>query len=301
MSIIKANVILAVIVGALFSGGCMSIAPSSSPMSFILSHPKYSKFYSKLYVPQSMNQQDHVNVVFRSPSKTCVKFDSGKRVVILKEGAEVVALRDGVYPFTLQKEATRELILRGAMMVRNMDKEVALATLGKTEETKMFNDELLRTALKGQLASYTVSFDGKDIITYWLGNRRSAYTGGEPTVELDFSGMKDIEMLKIGKRKCRDKRLVVNVYGDKRYYDRESRRSLRVPAEYPIEFTADGNKYRGYVRNLKDNEFTAFVRIPCTIPSSLLRAAASGTVSKFTVQSTGERAESVAEIVISSI
>ena len=75
----------------------------------------------------------------------------------------------------------------------------------------------------------------------------------------------------------------------------------RKRAEHAVQFTSGGRKFRGYIRNLKDNEFTAFVRIPCTIPKSLLDAAAGGTVSKFTVKSTGDRPASVAEIVISSM
>ena len=43
------------------------------------------------------------------------------------------------------------------------------------------------------------------------------------------------------------------------------------------------------------------MRIPCAIPEKLLDAASRGTVSKFKVQSTGDRQEEVAEIVISGI
>ncbi len=298
----KVSLILAVTtISTLLMNGCSTLAPSTTPMTFIKASPEYNTFYKGLYVPVQMNKQDHVNVVFRSPAKSIIKFSSGKKVIVQNKTPEVIPIRDGIYPFSLLKADTREKILSGAFMVRNMDKEVALATLGKTDETKMLNYDLVRTALQGQLASYTVSFDGKDIITYWLGNRKTAYTGGEPTVELDFSHIQEISMLKINNRLYADKRAVVKVYDPVKRYDARVQRLVSKQLEHPIQFTAGGKSYRGYVRKLRDNEFTAFVCIPCTIPESLLKAASGGTVSKFTVMSTGDQPESVAEIVISSM
>ena len=291
----------AVTVSILLITGCSTVTPSTVPMTFIKTHPQYNTYYKNLYDPLRMNQQDYVNVVFRSPAKSIIKFNSGKQVIVRDSNPDVIPLRDGIYPFSLLKAADGTKILSGAFMVRNMDKEVALATLGKTDDTKMLNNDLVRTALKGQLASYTVSFDGKDVITYWLGNRKKSYTGGDPTVELDFSHIPGISMLKVGNRLREDKRAVVKIYAPEKKYDSRLQRMVSSQLEHPIEFTADGKKYRGYVRKLRDNEFTAFVCIPCTIPESLLKAAAGGTVSKFTVMSTGDNPESVAEIIISSM
>jgi hypothetical protein len=291
----------AVTIGVLLTAGCSTLTPSTEPMTFIKTHPQYSKFHKTLYDPLSMNQQDYVNVVFRAPAKSIIKFSSGKQIIVSSSNPEVIHMRDGIYPFALLKADSLTKILSGAFMVRNMDKEIALATLGKTDDTKMLNNDLVRTALKGQLASYTVSFDGKDVITYWMGNRKKSYIGGDPTVELDFSHIPGISMLKVGNKLCDDKRAVVKVYAPEKTYDSASQRMVSRQLEHPIEFTADGSKYRGYVRKLRDNEFTAFVCIPCAIPESLLKAAAAGTVSKFTVMSTGDAPESVAEIIISSM
>ena len=183
-------------------------------------------------------------------------------------------------------------------MVYNLDATVALATLGKTAETKVFSDELLRKALAGQLASGTISMDDREVITYWLGNRLSDYAGGNPTVELDFSGTPGITQIKVNGRTAKEQRATVPVFdtagGSGPYYGE------RKPKEHSIQFQAGGKSFHGYVRNLKANEFTAFVRIPCAIPRRLLDAAAGGTVARFTLQSTGDRQEDVAEIVISA-
>ena len=117
------------------------------------------------------------------------------------------------------------------------------------------------------------------------------------TVELDFSETPGITQLKIGSGKPKDFVQTVPVFVVKK----EDGIERQEPAEYSIHFACGSRQYHGYIRNLKDNEFTAFVRIPCAIPEKLLDAASRGTVSKFKVQSTGDRQEEVAEIVISGM
>jgi hypothetical protein len=278
--------------------GCFSVKPATEAYTFVKGHPIYEQHYEAVYSLEKMNTADSAKVVFTSPADTSVKFRNGGTVQIADGVApRVVELLSGVYPFQIARAVDKTTMLSGAMMVYNMDRTTALATLGKTAETRLFNDELFGKAMQGQLATYTISFDGKEIITYWLGNRRHLDAGGMPTVELDFSETPGITQLKIGSGKPKNFVQTVPVFVVKK----EDGIERQEPAEYSIHFACGSRQYHGYIRNLKDNEFTAFVRIPCAIPEKLLDAASRGTVSKFKVQSTGDRQEEVAEIVISGM
>lgn len=290
--------VFAGVAGASLLTGCFSVRPATEAYTFVTDHPIYGQHQESVYNPLKMNATDSAKVVFTNPTGTSVKFRNGGTIQILDGSTpRVVELLSGVYPFQIAKSIDRTTMLSGAMMVYNMDRTTALATLGKTEETRLFNDELFRKATQGQLATYTISFDGKEIITYWLGNRRELDAGGMPTVELDFSETPGITQLKIGSAKPKDFVQTVPVYTVRK----EDGIEQQYPAEYSIQFACGNRQYHGYIRNLKDNEFTAFVRIPCAIPEKLLDAASRGTVSKFKVQSTGDRQEEVAEIVISGM
>ena len=135
------------------------------------------------------------------------------------------------------------------------------------------------------------------MLTYWLGNRTTLYAGGEPTVEVDFSGTPGIEKLWINGENVPGLVATLDVYNVT--IDRNTKAVLRTLREYMVEFRTAEHEYKGYLRNLKDNEFTAFVRIPCAVPKDLLQAADHGTVSRFEILSEGEKKEPVAELVLS--
>jgi len=265
-------------------------------MTFLATHERFQQLYPQIYGYAYATTPDRANVLLTAPADTTVRFASGGSIKIGAPKQKAVSLRPGAYPLQLAPTIGGDSFLSGAMVVYNLDPTVSLATLGKTEETRMFSEALLQKAQDGQLACHTISIDDRDVITYWLGNRRQAYRGGEPTVELDFSGTPGISSLKVGGKTIKDKVATVLVY--KTVVVGGMVRNIQ--QDHRLEITADGSRFHGYVRNLRDNEFTAFVRIPCAIPQRLLDAAKEGTVAKFTVRSSGDRPEDVAEIVISA-
>jgi hypothetical protein len=289
---------LGLAVAAVLAGGsgCTTISPTLKPMTFLATHEKFQGLYAQIYGQSYLASPDRANVLLTCPSETTVRFAGGGTVRIGAPKQKPVSLRPGVYPLQLRPTVGGEPFLSGAVVVYNLDPTVSLATLGKTDETRMFSEDLLQKAKDGQLASHTISIDDRDVITYWLGNRRRAYQGGEPTVELDFSGTPGITLLKVGAKRVSDHVATVLVY--KPVVVNGMLRNVQ--QDHPLEIAADGNRFHGYIRNLRDNEFTAFVRIPCAIPQRLLDAAKDGTVAKFTVRSSGDRPEDVAEIVLSA-
>ncbi len=180
----------------------------------------------------------------------------------------------------------------GAVVTYNIDKTLALATLGKTDDTKLFKPELLEKAENGDLATHTLKIDDKEILSYFLGNRTILYPGGDPTVEVDFSKTPGISSLTIGEEDAPGFRKELKVQESKMIFGKR-------PKEYKFDLKCGEQEFTGYIRDMVANEFTAFVSIPCTIPKELLDAAAKGTVSRFTVQSQGDNTNQVAEIVLS--
>lgn len=280
---------------AFLGAGCMSVEPAMTPYTFVRRDPQLAQYHDKVYNPDLMNKRDKARVLLTHPRGSVVKFGAMTSVKIGGSDPQMLKLRAGVYPFQLLTESTKSFVASGAIMVYNIDRTIALATIGRTDETRLFNPDLVEKAKSGVLANYTVSFDGTDVITYWLGNRVSLYGGGDPTVELDFSQTPGITSLKIDGASVKNFITTLGVYSMEKVGGVE----MPVMREYPVEMICRGKKYQGYIRNLQDNQFTAFVRIPCTVSQKLLDAAAQGTVAKLTVQSTGENAESVAEIVLS--
>jgi len=278
----------AILVCAGLLSGC--ITPTLERYTFIENNATYRIYADAVYNPEIMNVEDAPQFLFSYPQDALVSLEKRGKIVIVQADNKPVALRAGVYPFRMRTLQGKQPIAVGALMVYNVDKTVALATLGKTPETQLFNPKLVEKARTGELATYTLKFDDTAILTYWLGNRRTLYAGGAPTVELDFAGTAGISRLRFGRQAAADFVAVLPVYAPK----------TATRQEHAFEMICDGRTYRGYVRNLQDNEFTAFVRIPCSIPLELLDAAANGTVSKFTVRSKGEDEEDVAEIVFSS-
>lgn len=301
----KAGQIVVLSIAVAVISGCAS-APrrASQSYTFIKNHATLSKYYSSVYSSMPSRKGLQANLVFTQPKTGLIRFGGPSTINIDKRGQTSIPFAVGVYPFDLARTSDKKVILTGALMVYNVDNTVGLATIGKTVDTLLFNEEMLRKAQNGHLSRYTIALDSKDVVTYWLGNRTSPYRGGIPTVELDFSAIPGISELKVNGRRKDQFLSTVAVFktelGISRTLPRQ-RVLVNIGLEHRIEFTANGKRYQGFVRKLVDNEFTAFVRIPCSIPQSLLDAAAAGTISRFTIQSTGDSQENVAEIVISGV
>lgn len=276
--------------------GCTTIKPGSERYSFIVNDRQYGAMAMQLYDPALRNATDKVKLAFSYPEGHEIAFGPMAMHPIDPNATEPLAVSEGMYPFKLQAQGSGAAYLSGALMVYNLNKEIGLATLGLTDDTRLFRAELVEKAKNGTLVSHTIRFDNTEVLTYWLGNRTDGYRGGNPTVQVDFSGTPDIESLKINGRTIPGFEKVLRVYD----LSSGGATAPEVKSEYKIEFQSGSKTYVGYLRNLEDNEFTAFMRIPCAIPQNLLDAAAEGTVSKFTVQSTGDQKERVAEIVISA-
>lgn len=211
-----------------------------------------------------------------------------------KEQAVTLLMSPGVYPFSLKADGGAGEDLTGAVAVFNVTKTLELATFGHTEETQVFNPDLVQKAREGVLTNYTVSFDGEPRLVYWLGNRQEPFLGGEPTVELDFSKNDGLDTLMVNGEEQDAFVVTLPVYENVK----EDGQVRQRKCEHSFALTmADGRKFRGYIQNLSDNAYTAFVKVPCEIPDSLYQAASRGTIAKFTVYSEGEAREAVAELV----
>ena len=148
------------------------------------------------------------------------------------------------------------------------------------------------------------------VFAYWLGNRNALYAGGNPTVEVDFSEIPNIESFSVTGLETQNYCDPLDAYGPQSgqqcpwYQDKSGAGNYRtspkpVGRQYESRMTlANGTRYRGYIRNLRANAYTAFVRIPCIIPQELLDASAEGNISRFTVYfGTEPDKEPIAEIV----
>jgi hypothetical protein len=199
-----------------------------------------------------------------------------------------------LYPFTLERSGGA--VLSGAMYVTGVDDVVALATFGRSEETKLFDPEFIDKAKGGVLTHYTITFDGQPVIRYWLGNRTEPSAPGQPTVELDFSETDGVSSLKIDGKAAKGRVSVLDVYTS--VPDPSTGALHRVPRTYRIEIRqTNGSRYVGYIRQLQATPFTTFVRVPCSIPSELFDAADQGTIAKFSVYPEGDKDHPVAEII----
>jgi len=299
-------------------GGNITSTPSTKYYSFLGSHEIFKSMIPSLYPVKGARRGeiDHLNVILTEPEGMKIKFHNGSEQSIgaeVKRRREVIpqffAFSEGVYPFSIYQNRKSGNNYSGAMIVFNTTPEISLATFGASDETRLFDPTMLEKAESGVLANYSITFDDNEVIVYWLGNRKILFPGGEPNVEMDFSVTKDIKEVKINRTKQRDLvSIILNVYGprekirgsDNRYVIDRITGKYKTKADtaiYKLEMLhANGKRYSGYIKNLKDNAFTAFMRIPCEIPSELFNAANKGTISKFTVTS-GENDEGVAEIV----
>ncbi len=211
---------------------------------------------------------------------------------------EPLVFETGMYPFVLYDGPSGSCrrsdgeTFGGALAIYNLDHAVDGLTVGHTRATKLFRAELLDKVRRGRLTSYTIKLDGEPRITYWIGNRTRPLPGGPPTVELEFSGAA-LDEVRVDGIEAQDLRAEVLVYEPGADPD------VRLKAEHELFVRLkDGSLFEGYVRNLEDNVFTTFVRIPCALPDELFAAAAKGGVGKLRIWSEGSERAVIAEIIL---
>lgn len=286
--------------------GCMTtgkkgikVAPSKLQYPFIAS--AYRGSMAEIYPAIPTDKPNKITLAFTYPRGGVVEFSTGSKIRIADgEGESAMVCGPGVYPFSFKDSYAVDSgkpLLTGAFMVHNVTKTASLATFGLTEDTKVFNSKIFAKAKQGMLATGTIAFDDRNVVTYWLGNRTKLHAGGEATICMDFSGTHAISELRIEDKKVEGFASDLKVW---RYAKGARGTMIKLGSqEYRLEFTAAGKRYNGFIRELKDNEFTAFVKVPCSIPKDLLDSAAGGTVSKYSVKTSGDNPENVAEIVFS--
>ena len=276
--------------------GCRTVSPTLAAYPFIVEDEDLAEFVPQVYNARAIARNPNkIAACFTEPQGYKIDFHGSLARRITDDQEEcTLFFGPGVYPFELKPRAKGQQPLCGAMMVVNVNETVALATFGKSADTKLFPPDVISKAKDGVLAEYTISFDGQPVIKYWLGNRRKLYAGGKPNAELDFSAVRGLHKVRVAGSSGKDLAVVARAYAPQP----ADAGQAGSPSAHRLEIDmANGAKYRGYVRNLTANDYTAFARVPCTIPSRLFDAADRGTIAKFTVFSGTLRREEVAEIV----
>jgi len=273
----------------------VSPQPTLEPRyEFLQTHPTFAPIYEQLYNPSV--DAPSVNVAITFPTEGTLQFNGrGNRPLRLHADTEIIlSMVPGVYPFQVFPAQGRRASLSGAMLVYNVDSTLALATLGKTEQTRIFNVELSEKAAQGILTTYTVHFDGKPVLTYFLGNRMSQFAGGDAIVELDFSANTDISQLRVNGENLTTFRPALPLFNV--VTDAATGNVRLQPTEYSFTMISAGNAYRGIIRLNNANESTAFVGVNCRIPDDLLESARQGTVARYSIKT--ENGQQIAEIMI---
>jgi len=267
--------------------GCSSnvVKPVSAPYSFLDGDKDLGPSWQRMTVNR---RPDLISACITSPEGYTIDFYGSISREIAPGGA-TVRMGEGLYPFRLIPKEKNAPGLCGAMMVVNVNETVALATFGKAAETKLFSEDFLAKARSGVFASYTITFDGKPIIYYWLGNRCTMCPPDEDTVELDFTGIKDLKEIRVNGSYIERRRTVVTINTSKQ---------VRANPTFRLDMTlTSGKTYTGYIKNFRPNAFTTFTSLPCAIPAALFEAAERGTISKFSVFAETDKENAVAEIV----
>lgn len=277
--------------------GCGNVVtPTLQPYRFVWQEKDISDL--------ARNQAYDPKVIAANPSRlvACVTAPKGCYVDFLgslskqitgSPSTETLEFGLGMYPFVFRRLSEDKPSLCGAMMVVNVDKVVALATFGRTDDTKLFSTDLLAKAGSGVLGKGTIAFDNKPVIFYWIGNRTKPGFPANSTVELDFNDVPNIVQVRVNDWDVKDRIAVVDVFTTTRdnYGPHES------PATHKVGLRLkSGAKYVGYIRNLRADVFTTFMKVPCKIPADLFEAAEKGTIAKYTVTA-GDDKQEVAEIV----
>lgn len=275
-----------VAIAVLFIAGCNSLAPESKPYAFI-SQGEYSPLCQELYYSRFRDDEVKVKINFSTPPNAVIKFACGYDVDLSTPQDHITEFTAGVYPFQLKLADGKTL--SGAIMIHGTknNQSLELATLGIGKGKEIFSPELIDKASNGTLAKYSMKFDEKEVLFYWLGNRQELCAGGNSTVELDFSANENINALYLNEKKMESTFVVIETSG----YNKTRKNN--------IAFKINGKSYSGYIQDVKDNEFSAFVKVPCVIPKELLRAADDGTVAKFIIMSQGDKREKLAQLIFS--
>jgi hypothetical protein len=286
---------------ALLATLCMPLAyakqtlrPATSPYSFVFKNPELRQINYMIYPAKRGKGKEAFTALVSDPVNHSICFLGQSQAMHVGDGRGLsLGFPSGMYPFQVFKSVEKKKdrmetsckrlgkpLYTGAMAFYNYDKEMELTSFGRSAETKMFDTSLLAKARKGVLTSHTIKFEEKPRISYWVGNRQSWYTGGDPTVELDFSKA-PITELKINGKKDADKIAVLGVSSMQKV---DGQKRL-VPLEHRIYMKhKDGREYEGYIHRLLDNEHTAFMKVDCDIPDELFAAASRGTVAKFDIK-----------------
>ena len=317
-------VVLAVVAGC---AKLPTVSPVLTPCTFLASEPDLASCMNDFYgLPVGGEYPHKITAYVSQPSAMTISYMGSASRFILSTDPPGFLMGPGVYPFTL-KDLNGTVGLCGAMTVSGLDETVTLATFGKNEQTCLFSPGLIQEAQNGTLACNVITFDNKPIIRYWLGNRTVADDPAEPTAQLDFSKIPNLLTVRVNGKKANGMVAVAarllpaeaapqapevmpssfrnTSSGGKMAAGATSSPSPSAGAalaasrspvhKVEIELT-DGRKYKGFIRNIADNAFTTFCKVPCTIPPELFTAADGGTVARFTVVSATKDAAPVAEI-----
>lgn len=298
----------------------VKLMPSYVKYPFIKNDENVGAYSTSLYKnADSFNRDNlpYLRAKIVSPAGYIIKFENYFTAVEINE-TTTYQMNEGVYPFVLIKPGDASARLSGAIAVFNVDKTLELATFGLTEGTLLFNPEMIKQAENGVLASYTISFDGKKVMHYWVGNRESSAPNLRSSVELDFTGNGNIEKMKIAGKILEKNKVVLDVPTESFECSRCGKVGARsafadrcpkggahrieetgwAKVDYPVEFELkNGQRYKGYVRKLGTNAFTSFLSIPCDIPENLLQLASKGTIAKLSVYTSQDNEHEIAEIV----
>jgi len=307
------------------------IEPTSSyePYLFMENHPILGGHYRELY-PYEEEDEWLLSAHFTEPRGYTIEFYENQPEIVGKSISPTTnklltfQFSQGVYPFSLyMAESLSDERFSGAIAVFNLDETLELATFGDSKETKLFNPEMIQKARDGILTNYTMSFDEKNVIVYWLGNRKNLYPGGAPTVELDFSVNPNVKAVTIDDEIVKNRVAVLGFideypeyickhcketgespiydFSDECYDSENERHDIITDLDkitFPFEMTMhDGKGYKGYIRKLKSSVYSSFISIPCFIPNDLFKTADKGTIAKLTINSAGDKQEEIVELV----
>ena len=268
----------------------VTVHPTRTPQyQFVADHSDLEDHRYELYV-QEPNPDDDIKVqlALTQPATGFLAFHGGRNKMIdLTAHREfILTMEPGVYPFELRDTQDPDSTTgSGAMFVYNVDNTLSLATLGRTRETTTLAREALGEAANGKMAYYTLNFDDKPVLSYYLGDRTDLFVGGKPTAQLDFSENRGISKLTIDGKEQDGYSVVLPVFTLREYRTAsQQKRQRRIAAEYKFEMTCGTTTYRGFLHLLEADEYTAFVKLDCTIPAKLLARAREGTVAKYTIQ-----------------
>lgn len=288
-------------------------SPSTNKYKFIENDGEFRRHTPEIYADEyarAGNEGYLFDALISQPSGHSICFSEQNYAWALGEkNQKSTNFTSGVYPFSIYKtvkmsdgthqtdcDSLQNKLYTGAMVFYNYDSEMELTSFGLSDESKLFKSELLTKVDEGVLGNNTVKFDGKPRITYWIGNRTSSFTGGNPTVELDFSKA-NLAEVHVNGEPIENMSSVVPVFEE---IENDYGGWDSVALDHKIYMKSlDGREYTGYIRKLVNNEYTAFMSVPFDIPNKLYDAAARGTVSKYQIKAKGDDGQetAIAEIV----